>query len=69
MTSEALNKKQENDSEDSIYEDFEIILTEEEAESLVKRLEKGSNDKVKSFLKESTEFYEEMKLKADKFKK
>ena len=39
-----------------IYEDYEITLTEEESEKLVKNLEKGFNDKAKGFLKETLAF-------------
>ena len=69
MKSEALDKKHDEVDKDSIYKEYEIKLTKEEAENLVERLEKGPNDKAKAFLKESIEFYEEMKQKAEKFKK
>jgi len=68
MKSEALDKKHEEVDKDSIYEEYEITLTKEEAENLVERLENGPSDKAKAFLKESIEFYEEMKLKAEKFR-
>ena len=69
MKSEALDKKNEKNDKDSIYEDYEITLTQEEAENLVERLEKGPSDNAKAFLKESIDFYEDMKQKAEIFKK
>ena len=69
MKTESVDKKYEEADKDSIYEDYEITLTEKESEILIKRLEKGPNDKAKAFLKESIEFYNEMKNKAMQFKK
>ncbi len=69
MKTESLDKKYEDVDKDSIYEAYEITLTEKEAENLVKRLEKGPNDKTKEFLKESIAFYQEMKSKSIQFEK
>lgn len=69
MKSEALDKKHEEIDKDSIYEEYEILLTKEEAENLVERLENGSSEKVRDFLDESIEFYKQMKQKAEKFMK
>lgn len=68
MKTEALDAKHEEIDKDSIYDEYEIILSKKEAENLVERLEKGPSDKAKAFLKESIEFYKEMNLKAEKFK-
>lgn len=69
MKIEALDKKYEVLDKDSIFENYEILLSKKEAESLVKRLENGPNEKAKEFLKESIDFYKEMKSKEVQFKK
>ena len=53
----------------NVSEDFELDLNEEESLKLINRLNKGSNDKAKQFLRESTKFYEEMRKKEEFFKK
>jgi len=69
MKSEALDKKYEESDKESIYEDYEIILSKKEAESLVKRLENGPNEKAKKFLKESIDFYKEMRSEEKQYLK
>ena len=69
MKIEALDKKYEVLDKDSIFENYEILLSKKEAESLIKRLENGPNEKAKEFLKESIDFYKEMKSKEEQFKK
>lgn len=69
MKSEALDKKTDEQDENSIFENYEIILNEKEAEALVKRLENGPNEEAKNFLKDSIKFYKEMKIKEESFKK
>lgn len=69
MKSEALDKKPKEQDNDSIFENYEIVLNKKEAEALVKRLESGPNEKAKNFIKESIDFYKEMKIKEELFKK
>ena len=69
MKSEALDKKPKEQDNGSIFENYEIVLNKKEAEALVKRLESGPNEKAKNFIKESIDFYKEMKIKEELFKK
>ncbi len=69
MKSDTIDKKQEEQDTESLFDKYDITLSKEEAEDLVKRLEKGPNEKAKLFLKESIEFYKEMKIKEEKPKK
>jgi len=69
MKSEASDKKTKEQNNDSIFENYEIVLNKKEAEALVKRLESGPNEKAKNFIKESIDFYKEMKIKEELFKK
>ena len=57
MKTKPLDKKSEEQNKESIFKNYELTLSEKEAEDLVKRLENGPNEKARVFLKESIEFY------------
>lgn len=69
MKIETIDKKQEDQENESIFENYDIILSKKEADDLVKRLEKGPNEKAKLFLEESIKFYKDMKSKEGRAKK
>jgi len=61
MKTKPLDKKSEEQNKESIFKNYELTLSEKEAEDLVKRLENGPNEKARVFLKESIEFYKNIK--------
>lgn len=55
--------------ENSIYEDYELKFTEEEAEFLIERLKKGPSKKAKKLIKKSQKFYQKMKKKEELYRR
>ncbi|NVM03410.1 MAG: hypothetical protein HWN67_13855 [Candidatus Helarchaeota archaeon] len=53
----------------NVSEEFELNLNEEESINLIDRLNKGSNENAKQFLRNASKFYEEMRKKEELFKK